>query len=117
MPDWLGWLVTFVFLSATTVFLRARNLGVAAQMLSRLLPQSNILGHLALKGLLADSPMLLFQPVTFGIVLAFCFGTAVDYATRFRPSLRTAMVSAFLILLSLAAMNSAPARPFVYFAF
>jgi D-alanyl-lipoteichoic acid acyltransferase DltB (MBOAT superfamily) len=117
MPDWLGWLVTFVFLSSTIVFLRTNSLTSAMLMLSRLIPHGDILGHSALKGLLPASPTVLFHPVGLGVVLALFFGTSMEYANAFRPSLRTAFASAFLIVVSLFVMNSAPARQFIYFAF
>jgi hypothetical protein len=55
--------------------------------------------------------------VALGVVLAFFFKTSMQYAQTLRPSLRTALACAFLIVISLFFMNSAPARPFVYFAF
>ncbi len=117
MPDWLGWLVTFIFLSSTIVFLRASSLPSALYMLSRLLPSRDILGHSALSGLLPASPTALFRSVGLGVVLAFFFGTSMEYATACRLSLRTALAGALLIVVSLFFMNSAPARQFVYFAF
>ena len=117
MPDWLGWLVTFVFLSSTIVFLRSSSLPAALHMLSRLLPHSNPLGHAALKGLLPASPTALFRSVGLGVLLAFFLNTSMEYAMAFRPSLRTALVNASLIVISLFFINSAPARQFVYFAF
>jgi hypothetical protein len=41
----------------------------------------------------------------------------MEYAQAFRPSLGTSLACAFLIVISLFYMNSAPARSFVYFAF
>ena len=117
MPDWLGWLVTFIFLSSTIVFLRASSLAWAMHMLSCLLPHGNVLGHSALNTLLPPSPTTLFRPVALGVVLAFFFKTSMEYAQAFRPSFRTALACAFLIVISLFYMNSAPARTFVYFAF
>src|SRR5438477_6653195 len=98
MLDWLGWLVTFIFLSTTIVFLRASSLPAAMHMLSRLLPNGNILRHSALEGLLPASPTALLRPVGLGVVLAFFFKTSMEYAKAFRPSFRTALASAFLIV-------------------
>lgn len=117
MPDWLGWLVTFIFLSSTIVFLRASSLPAAMHMLWRLLPHGHVLGYSALKDLLPPSPTTLFRPVILGVVLAFFFRTSMEYAQTLRPSLRTAFACAFLIVISLFFMNSVPARQFVYFAF
>jgi hypothetical protein len=55
--------------------------------------------------------------VALGVVLAFFFKSSMEYAQGFRPSFRTAFACAFLIVISLFYMNSAPARSFVYFAF
>jgi hypothetical protein len=55
--------------------------------------------------------------VALGVVLAFFFKTSMQYAQTFQPSLRTSLACAFLIVISLFFMNSAPARQFVYFAF
>jgi len=117
MPDWAAWLVTFAFLSATIVFLRAPSVGSALHMMGRLLPHLPLTAHGALVGLLPPPQTLLFRPVGVGVILAFFFGSSMDYARAFRPSLRTAFASAALIVLSMIFMNSAPARQFVYFAF
>ena len=117
MPDWLGWLVTFIFLSSTIVFLRASSLDAAFQMISRLWPHGDILGRAALRGLIPDSPTALFRPVVVGVVAAFFFKSSMEYAQAFKPSLRTSLASAFLLVVSLIFMNSAPARQFIYSAF
>jgi alginate O-acetyltransferase complex protein AlgI len=117
MPDWLGWLITFVFLTTTIIFLRAGTLSSAAYMLSRLLPHGDILGHAALQGLLPASPTALLRPVGVGLVLALAFRTSTEYARTIRLTPTTALACASLILLSMLTMNSAPARAFVYFAF
>jgi D-alanyl-lipoteichoic acid acyltransferase DltB (MBOAT superfamily) len=117
MPGWLGWILTIAFLAATFAFLRAANLAAAMHMLSRLLPHGDVLAHSALTGLLPASPTALFRPVGVGVVVAFFFRTSMEYAQAFRPSWRTAAVSATLIAISIFFMNSAPARQFVYFAF
>ena len=118
MPDWLGWLLTIIFLGTTFVFLRAANLGSAMHMLSRLCPHGDILAHSALRDLLPPaSPTALFRPVGVGVVVAFFFKSSREYSQVFRPSFRTALASACLIVVSLFYMNSAPARQFVYFTF
>jgi hypothetical protein len=86
-------------------------------MLWRLLPHGHVLGYSALKELLPLTPATLFRPVALGVVLAFFFKTSMQYAQTFQPSLRTSLACAFLIVISLFFMNSAPARQFVYFAF
>ena len=117
MPDWLGWLVTFAFLTATIAFLRASSLSASGQMLWRLLPHDDILGRSALDGLLPASPAIVLRPVALGVVLAFFFRTSGEYAQGLRPSVSTAFASALFFLVSFVFMNSAPARQFVYFAF
>lgn len=117
MPDWLGWLITFLFLTSTIVFLRSSSLLAALHMISRLLPHPDMLRHSALQGLLPYSVTAPFRSVGLGVVLAFFFSTSMEYAKTLKPSFRTAIATAFLIVISLIFMNSAPARQFVYFAF
>jgi alginate O-acetyltransferase complex protein AlgI len=117
LPDWLAWTTTFLFLSSTIVFLRAHTLGEAFYMMSRLLPHQNPMGHAALNGIVPLSPTIFLQPAGVGLVVAFCFPTATEYATKLQPSVKTALTTSLLIIASLFAMNSAPARPFVYFAY
>jgi len=117
MPDWLGWLVTIIFLSSTIVFLRATSLDSAGHMLSRLWPHGDMFGRSALRGLIPDSPTALFRPVVVGVVVAFFFKSSMEYAQDFRPSFQTALASTVLLVVSLIFMNSAPARQFIYSAF
>lgn len=117
MPDWLGWLVTFTFLSLTFVFLRAASLSSAAHMLSRMLGGGRILGYTALTGLLPASPTVLLRPESLGVVLALFFPTSMQYAMGFKPTLRSAMATAGLLTVAIFVINSAPARVFAYFAF
>jgi alginate O-acetyltransferase complex protein AlgI len=117
MPDWLGWLVTFIFLTSTITLLRAHDLTSALHMSSRLLPHANLLGFDALSGLLPASPTILLRPIGLGLVAAFFFKSSMDYAREFKPSVRLAAACAFLLAISFMAMNSAPARPFIYAAF
>jgi alginate O-acetyltransferase complex protein AlgI len=117
MPDWLGWLITFLFLTSTIVFLRASTLRLAFHMLSRLVPHGNILGFSALDGILPASITALFRSIGIGLAGAFFFRTSMEYAKQLKPSAATAVATALLIAISLFFMNSAPARQFVYFAF
>ena len=117
MPDWLAWPVTFLFLTTTMVFLRASSLPSGLKLLSRLLPHGHILGYQALSGILPASPTMLLRPIGVGLVLAFFYRTSTEQALEFRFSWRSALACASLFVISFLAMNSAPARPFVYFAF
>lgn len=117
LPDWLGWLLTFVFLTSTVVFLRTSSLPLALNMMWHLLPHGNLLGFSALAGLLPASPTALVRPVGVGLILAFFFDTAAEYARSFQPTFRNALATALLVVVSLLFMNSAPARQFIYAAF
>src|ERR1017187_869298 len=117
MPDWLGWLVTFVFLSSTIVFMRPSSLLAAVHMLWRLLPHGHVLGYSALRDLLPLTPATLFRPVAFGVVLAFFFKSSMGSSRASRPSLRPALACLFLFVIPLFYMTTAPERTFLYFAF
>jgi D-alanyl-lipoteichoic acid acyltransferase DltB (MBOAT superfamily) len=117
MPDWLGWLVTFLFVVSTIVFLRCSELPAAWHMLTRLIPHSNAFGVAALRYLVPFSPTVLVHPVVIGALIALLLKSSAQYSKAFRPALVSALASAALILVSLFFMNSAPARVFVYFAF
>ena len=117
MADWLGWLLTFVFVSISFVFFRSANVPAATHMLNAMLPHVNPLGTAALKGVLPITPYLVLRPITIGIVLAFFFKTSQQLAERFRPTPATAFATATLILLCMFFMNSTVAKEFVYFAF
>jgi D-alanyl-lipoteichoic acid acyltransferase DltB (MBOAT superfamily) len=117
MPAWLGWLVTFVFVNITFVFFRSANASSALRMLNAMLPHAHLVGVAALRGVLPLAPSLLLRPVAIGIVLAFFFKTAQQFAETFRPTHLTAFATATLILLCMFFMNSTAAKEFVYFAF
>ncbi len=117
MPAWLGWLVTFVFVNISFVFFRSANVSSALRMLNAMLPHAHLVGVAALKSVLPITPSLLLRPVAIGMVLAFFFKTAQQFAERFRQTHVTAFATATLILLCMFFMNSTPAKEFVYFAF
>ena len=117
MADWLGWLLTFVFVSISFVFFRSANVPAATHMLNAMLPHAHPLGIAALKGVLPITPYLVLRPVTIGVVLAFFFKTSQQLAERLRPTHATAFATATLILLCMFFMNSTVAKEFVYFAF
>lgn len=117
MPDWLGWLMTFVFADLSFVFFRSANIPAALQMLTAMLPHANLLGIAAIRSVLPFTPYLVLRPVTIGVVLAFFFATSQQLADRFRPTHVTALVTATLMLLCIFFMNSTVAKEFVYFAF
>lgn len=117
MPDWLGWAVTMLFLVATIAFLRAPDLNVAGSMFQRLLPHAHPFGLEGLRKIMLISPTLIVRPVGIGIVVAILFRSSMQMAESFRPSWRTCAATASMLLLALIYINSAPARPFIYFAF
>ena len=117
MPDWLGWLLTFVFVNISFLFFRSANVPAAMHMLNAMLPHAHPLGTAALKGVLPLTPYLVLRPITIGIVLAFFFKTSQQLADKFRPTHLTAFATAALILVCIFFMNSTAAKEFVYFAF
>jgi alginate O-acetyltransferase complex protein AlgI len=117
MPDWLGGLVTVLFVASSIVFFRSPDMPFALHMLSRLAPHANVFGLTALNGLLPASPMILLRPVTIGVMAAFFFKSSMELSKTFLPTFRTALATTVLVLTALFFMNSVPARPFIYFAF
>lgn len=117
MPDWLGWVVTFVFVNITLVFFRSPSVPLALHMLHSMLPHVGLLGTSALKGVLPITPVLIVRPVVIGIVLAFFFKTSQDIAKHSTLNYRSMVVTALLFGLSIFYMNSTVAKEFVYFAF
>jgi alginate O-acetyltransferase complex protein AlgI len=117
MPDWLGWLLTFVFVNITLVFFRSPTIPLALHMLHSMLPHAGLLGTKALKGVLPITPVLIVRPVAIGIVLAFFFRTTQDIAKHYTLNYRSMLATALLFALSIFYMNSTVAKEFVYFAF
>ena len=117
MPDWSGWLLTFVFVNISFVFFRSPNAGFAVHLLGAMLPHAHLFGTAALKGVLPLTPFLIVRPVTIGVILAFFFKTSQKMSEAFRPTYATAFATAALMLLSMFFMNSTIAKEFVYFAF
>jgi alginate O-acetyltransferase complex protein AlgI len=117
MPGWTGWIVTVLFLTATIVFLRCAELSAAWHMLTRLIPHSHAFDVSALKPFIPFSPLLLLNPIMIGVVCAFFFKSSMEWALTFQPNYRSAIATAFLVLLSIIYINSTPARPFIYFGF
>lgn len=117
MPNWLGWLITFVFVNITFVFFRSRNVPFALHLLHSMLPHAGLLGTSALNGVLPITPFLIVRPVFIGIVLAFFFRTSQDIAKNYTLNYRSIVATAVLFALSIFYMNSTVAKEFVYFAF
>jgi alginate O-acetyltransferase complex protein AlgI len=117
MPDWMGWLVTAIFITSTIVFLRATSMTEALRMLTRLVPHAGALQVAALRNLMPISPSIVLHPFVYGAIAAYFFKSSMEYSKEFHPSFKTALATATLILMSLVFMNSAQARVFVYFGF
>ena len=117
MPDWLGWIVTLVFVNVTFVFFRSPSVSAALHMLAAMLPHPHPLSVVTLRGVLPLTPTLIFRPAVIGIVAALWFKSSAELSKNFRPSALSACVTAALLLLSLFFMNSTVAKQFVYFAF
>jgi D-alanyl-lipoteichoic acid acyltransferase DltB (MBOAT superfamily) len=117
MPDGPAWLLTFLFLTATIVFLRSSSLADATHMLSRLVPHAQPFSVSTLTGLVPMTPKIIFRPIVIGAAVALLFQSSTAAAKAFRPTLRTALATSALLLLALFYINSVPARTFVYFGF
>jgi len=118
MPDWLGWLVTFVFVNISFVFFRSPSIGSAQSMLMAMLPHSPLAGLGTLRAVFPPlTAASVVRPVAIGIVAAFWFKSSAEMSKTFRPTALTACATAALMVLSFVFVNSTTAKPFVYFAF
>jgi D-alanyl-lipoteichoic acid acyltransferase DltB (MBOAT superfamily) len=117
LPDGLGWLVTFLFVNATFIVFRSRDLKAAGQMFKGLVPHGNVFGTALLSTVVPLTPSVLLKPVAIGAVLAFFFKSSWDLASQFKPSLRNSMATAALLVAGLLFLNSSAVKQFVYFAF
>ena len=117
MPDGLSWTLTFLLVNTAFIFFRSPDAGSALRMISALVPQGNLLGAAALKGVIPFTPMLIVRPVVVGAVLAFFFRNSVELAREFRPTPWTLCGATALMVLAFYYMNSTTAKQFVYFAF
>jgi alginate O-acetyltransferase complex protein AlgI len=117
MPDWLGWLLTFVFVNAAFTFFRSPNVPAALHLLRATLPHAALFGTSALKGVVPLTPLLIVRPIAFGVVLAFFFKTSYDVARSFARNYLSALGTALLLGACILYMNSTAAKEFVYFAF
>ncbi|HXA64290.1 MAG TPA: MBOAT family O-acyltransferase [Bryobacteraceae bacterium] len=118
MPDWLGWLVTFIFVNIGLVLFRSPNMDSARNTLMAMLPHSPLTGLGTLRDFFPPlTATLVLRPVVIGVVAAFWFKSSGELSKSFRPTAVTAFVTAALLLLSFVFINSTPAKPFVYFAF
>jgi alginate O-acetyltransferase complex protein AlgI len=117
MPEWLGWLLTFLFVVITLVFFRSTSVPAALHMLYDMLPRRNLLDDYAIKYVMPVSALVKVRLVTVGIFIAFFFSTAQQMAEKLRMTRWTALATATLMLWSLLFLNSAAAKEFIYFAF
>lgn len=117
LPDGVGWALTFLFVNAAFIVFRSPSLPAATQMLKGLLPHGSMFGHELLSTVVPFAPSTLLRPVAIGAVLAFFFKSSWDLASQFRPTWRTSMGTAALLVASLLFLNSSAVKQFVYFAF
>jgi len=115
MPDWLGWLTTFVFVNSAFVIFRSPNLSFAIKFLSQLLPHHRLLGTGALTSAISLATMA--PRVLIGVAAAFAFKTSADLSRDFRPLQRNAFATAFLLLVSYCVIDATVQERFVYFGF
>jgi len=117
LPDGVGWALTFLFVNASFIVFRSPSLPAAWQMLKGLLPHHNLFGRELLATVVPFAPSVLLRPVVIGTVLAFFFKSSWDLASEFRPTWRTSMGTAALLVATLLFLNSSVVKQFVYFAF
>jgi alginate O-acetyltransferase complex protein AlgI len=117
LPDGLGWLMTFLYVNTSYIVFRAPDLKAAGHMLKGLLPQGNVFGTALLSTVVPFAPSTLLRPVAIGAVLAFFFKSSWELASQFKPTLRTSLATASLLVVSVLFLNSSPVKQFVYFAF
>jgi alginate O-acetyltransferase complex protein AlgI len=96
MPGWLGWILTFIFVSITFCVFRSPSLSFALHMVKLMLPHSSVAGVEALKKVGIGRVRML--PLVVGVVVAFAFGTSSELAAAFRPTRTAALVTAALLV-------------------
>jgi D-alanyl-lipoteichoic acid acyltransferase DltB (MBOAT superfamily) len=117
LPDWLGWLLTFVFVNLAYVLFRSPHVSAAILMFGRMVPHGRILGFAELRTALPLNPLRVVLPAAAGIALAFGLKGSVELEKGFRPVPLTALAAAALLLVDFFFMNSVEAKQFLYFVF
>jgi D-alanyl-lipoteichoic acid acyltransferase DltB (MBOAT superfamily) len=121
MPDWLGWLLTLVFVNAAFVFFRSPNIDFAENLLTAMLPHgdsaANLPSLLALRNVFTITPVLYVRIVALGVVCALFFKTSAELSQSFERTRFRTLATATLVWLAVFFMNAAQPRGFVYFAF
>jgi alginate O-acetyltransferase complex protein AlgI len=117
LPGALSWAVTFAFVNVTFVFFRSPTLEFAFHFLRQMLPQADLIGVSALRGLIPFAPNLLWRPIIAGSFLAFFGKTSTELAESdiFTPA--KAFATAVLLAVGALCMNTSAAKTFLYFAF
>jgi alginate O-acetyltransferase complex protein AlgI len=114
MPGWLAWAATFIFLNVAFCWFRSPSVGYALQLLKSMLPQQDLFGAQALKGIVFRSEVFRMALAVFA---AFAFKTSSELAASFRPTRAAAGVTAILLLLSWYFMDSSTTKQFIYRGF
>ena len=120
MPDWCGWVLTFLMINTTFVLFRSADVPSAWKMIAALVPHGNLFGTAALSkigGVFASLVTLTALPAVVGGVIAFFFETSSALTGKFRATPLTMAATAFLLFLSILFMNGTVAKKFIYFAF
>jgi D-alanyl-lipoteichoic acid acyltransferase DltB (MBOAT superfamily) len=117
VPRGVGWLMTFLVVNAAFVVFRSLDLRAAGVMLRAMFPYGNVWGTAILQDAIPWTPTVVVRPLVIGVVLAFFFKSSAELAASFKPTLRTAVATAALLLVCLFFLNSTVTKQFVYFAF
>lgn len=119
LPGGLSWGLTFAFVNLTFVFFRAPDLATALHFVALLLPVHDdpfevTTLHDTLKALKLST---IVPTLVAGVVGVFAGKTSDELTRDFRPSYRSSLATAMLVLVALVHMNSRIAKQFVYFNF
>jgi alginate O-acetyltransferase complex protein AlgI len=118
LPALVAWAVTFAFVNAAFVVFRSPTLGVAASVLRHLLPGDRLFSVTELRTSIRGVELqVMALPLVVGAVLAFVGKTSTEWRREFKPTWRTSVTVACLMLTSMLFMNSTLAEDFLYFAF
>jgi D-alanyl-lipoteichoic acid acyltransferase DltB (MBOAT superfamily) len=121
MPDWLGWLITLVFVNAAFAVFRSPNLDFAENLLTSLWPHGDWAAVrpsiIALRGLFPLTPILYERLIAIGVIVALFFKSSSQLAESFERTRFRTLATATLIWLAFFMMNAAQPKGFVYFAF
>ena len=115
LPRPLAVVITFVFVSLSFITVRAPDLPTTLRMLSRLIPQGDLLDLALFRSALAVSDLrMMVLPLCFGAIAAFAGPKAEQIAARMRPSSRSDVAIIAMLLLAYMFMSANAVTIFRY---